>query len=246
MSTYAVERALLCRAALGIKGCPTTHDVWRLLDLVTPAVDLWWQPAGSPAALYSRFDGKSTISLPVYGSDSATAAMLLEELAHWFCRSRTAIPQGVGAMDRYRESGEEVEAAGFSAAWLLPDEVLSACRDENELWSMVDEGNVSEQILTTALDRWRERRTVWLGDRLPGWSALNTHSIIVRRGVNITLLIQGPHVDAELPVGEDPDQAIRWEMGRLAALREDEAPLVYAEQVVMFEDAPFWQRVLRQ
>lgn len=235
MSFYSVTRALLWRQALGIQGVPRTNDAWRLLEALGPAIRVRRVDGAAAAWLSSRPNGNAEIYLPRISDEREDALSLIEEVAHWFCRSGGPPPPLGMPLDRHRETSEEAEAAAFSAAWFLSDEAISACRDEGEFWALVEETGVPESVVARAMDRWRSGGSTNDLGGLPGWSALHTHSVVVRRGVATTLLVRGPRIEAEVPAGRDLDQSVCWETARLAALREDEAPLVYAGQEVTIQ-----------
>lgn len=125
MSRYAVERAALCRLALALEGEAAAADVWRLSSWLEPAVEVGYGQVILPMMM-TRSDGGAAITLPAGLDERREAAFLLEEIAHWLCRSGLRPPSPVWAgqasrwnLDERREAAEEDEAALFSAMFVL-------------------------------------------------------------------------------------------------------------------------------
>lgn len=230
MSTYALERAAALRIALGIRGVARLPaDVWRLHDMLGTAVTVRYTPAGGPAYCTQRADGGALITLPHGGDERASARWLLEELAHWLCRSGYSLPPADSA--QLAEHAEEAEARVFCDSWTIPDSFIHALRSRGRadvdaalLW---DDEVDPAQLERVA--RRMERRPAPELHEPPAWSALRRASVEIEVGSaeRVIATLGTDRYSFPSPGGRS---VARFVTGALGALRPDEWALAFRAQ----------------
>lgn len=137
-----IERhAEAVRALLGISGCATARDVYRLADHLRAVIHVRYA-ALIVGYCWLRDDGVIVISLPYEERHSEHPWILLEELGHVLLSFgpesvavRQLIPNSLreDRLIRFRERREEAEVKRWMRAFWFPPEVIFACRDDGEL-----------------------------------------------------------------------------------------------------------------
>lgn len=166
-----------------------------------------------------RRDGGARITLPRTADERADALRLLEEMAHWLCRSGFARPPGdAGASIEIRE---EVEAREFCDAWRLPDQVIEDLRlRPGRMDDLLEDG--VELDLIERVTRRMERRPAPLLLDPPRWSAFRTCRVEIETGGRPGIVVSDSAGRRYSLPGGDAAAAGRL----LVALREEELALV--------------------
>lgn len=237
MSAYALERAAACRFALrmrGVAGIP--GDVQRLAELLGPAITIIRAAPETPASCAMRRDGGARITLPRSADDRADALRLLEEIAHWLCRSGFARPPGDAGTPT--EIREEAEAREFCDAWRIPDRVIEELRRAPGRMDDLVEAGIEPEMIERVCRRMERRPAPRLLDP-PPWSAFRSCQAQIETGGRAGILVtDGVGRRYSLP-GTDAATAGRL----LGALRVEEVGLVLEHHRVGLLPGLLWQEL---
>ena len=238
MSQFAERRAVLCRRAIRAAGVGTPADVWRLAEWLGACLTIEHRHGIQPLYIQRR-DGGARIQLPVLTDDRAEALILGEEIGHFLWRAgypgRPSVNPYLAdrkalSLDDLREQDEEHEAQRFLDAFLLPWEVLAACRSDADAWDLLEESVADRETFLRRLAQVQSAGPVEFARPEPwsAWSHYRVEHIPSPTMARIRVSPRaGPGGCIEWPVRDERElESLRLQMYRdLAALRPQEVEL---------------------